>query len=750
MPAHLAPFGLSAIDKQLRSGLLTFEEHLSRSRALKEEMVDVLGSLESRLSDLQDNIKPVHEATQKLQLGYENVDTTLKDVSGVVEHLSVPLRVKDAIEQGPRGQFDTFFAALDKINTAIKALPSALASQKAIEAMQGLKEEAISQCLEEFGRLVTKHGSVSTTQIEALQTVKDLSVDFVMVEWVRSQLRQIVEVMDKSASTAYFGIFKKARVDFVRKMVVEKMCPFRLNEDSHPKIEAAFRNYRPHSHPILKFFQSVLTLLKLEVLVAVDVFKTVDETASNQKDMHMFMIFEETALIPFELMSRLSSYICDAKLGKTSDRLVMFLDVIRMLSLATSEFEEFLQEHNLTCPGGLKEVVGIYRAASIRTVAELQDETQNHSGALPKDGTVHELTSTVLSTMKRLLEFEAVIGSMTTSMGEGGRHRSIAQDDGLTSSLPTPFSSGSASLQSVFVQLLNALYHNLGTKARELKHKQKMDRRLKSVFLLNNINHVCRSLATAQLGDIVGDIEKKRWEFYLSGEVREFLRHCFDKSRMFIAGDKKPAKAIGSGIGTPILKKLASSAVLTNSNDGSPASLKHAVSFVHLPNRSSLVSADGAHSPAGSTSSSMLQRGFTMASIAGSSTGGGSEGELKGNDKKDLKSRFAGFNDEVEELQHAVRKYVIPEESLRDRLRKEMVDYIVPLYSEFYSENSSLNFTKNRDKYVRFTPDRLERVCRSFFGGEGGVPLLSLPQRGGRRMTDDSISRTSMASEESM
>jgi len=84
-----------------------------------------------------------------------------------------------------------------------------------------------------------------------------------------------------------------------------------------------------------------------------------------------------------------------------------------------------------------------------------------------------------------------------------------------------------------------------------------------------------------------------------------------------------------------------------------------------------------------------------------------------------LKDKFKGFNTELEELHKVQQNWSIPDPHLRARIRGDNVEIVAPVYAEFYRVHAKMNFTKNPDKYLKYSPDSLDSKLRSFF--DGGV-----------------------------
>lgn len=68
--------------------------------------------------------------------------------------------------------------------------------------------------------------------------------------------------------------------------------------------------------------------------------------------------------------------------------------------------------------------------------------------------------------------------------------------------------------------------------------------------------------------------------------------------------------------------------------------------------------------------------------------------------------------DEISRLQQS---YAVPDAELRSKLQRASREYIVTKYKEFYGKYSSVSFTKNPEKYVKFTPNNVADMIDNFF-----------------------------------
>jgi len=68
--------------------------------------------------------------------------------------------------------------------------------------------------------------------------------------------------------------------------------------------------------------------------------------------------------------------------------------------------------------------------------------------------------------------------------------------------------------------------------------------------------------------------------------------------------------------------------------------------------------------------------------------------------------------DEISRLQQA---YAVPDIELRTSLRRASRDYIIPKYREFFDKYSNVPFTKNTEKYVKYTSNNVADLIDNFF-----------------------------------
>ncbi|XP_047989125.1 exocyst complex component 7 [Leguminivora glycinivorella] len=89
--------------------------------------------------------------------------------------------------------------------------------------------------------------------------------------------------------------------------------------------------------------------------------------------------------------------------------------------------------------------------------------------------------------------------------------------------------------------------------------------------------------------------------------------------------------------------------------------------------------------------------------------------KLRDRDRQILKDKFASFNREWEECTKAQRSYSVPDPELREALKRDNKETILPPYTKFYDTYGALPFSKNPDKYVKYSPVQIATQLDGYF-----------------------------------
>ncbi|KAI3523150.1 hypothetical protein L1887_01207 [Cichorium endivia] len=87
--------------------------------------------------------------------------------------------------------------------------------------------------------------------------------------------------------------------------------------------------------------------------------------------------------------------------------------------------------------------------------------------------------------------------------------------------------------------------------------------------------------------------------------------------------------------------------------------------------------------------------------------------------RANVKERFKTFNNQFEELHKNQSQWTVPDSELRESLRLAVAEVLLPAYRSFKKRfGPMIEGGKNPAKYIRFTPEDLERMLAEFFEGK--------------------------------
>ncbi|KAJ9554803.1 hypothetical protein OSB04_009417 [Centaurea solstitialis] len=98
---------------------------------------------------------------------------------------------------------------------------------------------------------------------------------------------------------------------------------------------------------------------------------------------------------------------------------------------------------------------------------------------------------------------------------------------------------------------------------------------------------------------------------------------------------------------------------------------------------------------------------------------GGDTNSTAGVSRAMVKERFKTFNTQFEDLHQKQSQWSVPDSELRESLRLAVAEVLLPAYRSFKKRfGPMIEGGKNPGKYIRFTPEDLERMLAEFFEGK--------------------------------
>ena len=80
-----------------------------------------------------------------------------------------------------------------------------------------------------------------------------------------------------------------------------------------------------------------------------------------------------------------------------------------------------------------------------------------------------------------------------------------------------------------------------------------------------------------------------------------------------------------------------------------------------------------------------------------------------------MKESFGAVNSAIDNLRQQCHEYIVSDVNLRERLKNEGKNLILGMYRTYFEKFSTKDFTKNREKYIRYDPTILQLTIDNFF-----------------------------------
>ncbi|XP_032648741.1 exocyst complex component 7 isoform X14 [Chelonoidis abingdonii] len=181
--------------------------------------------------------------------------------------------------------------------------------------------------------------------------------------------------------------------------------------------------------------------------------------------------------------------------------------ILRHLKQTKPEFDQVLQGTAASTKNKLPGLITSMETTGAKALEDFADNIKNDPDKeynMPKDGTVHELTSNAILFLQQLLDFQETAGAMLASQVLGDTYN-IPLDPRETSSSASSYSSEfSRRLLSTYIcKVLGNLQLNLLSKSKVYE-----DPALSAIFLHNNYNYILKSLEKSELIQLVAVTQK--------------------------------------------------------------------------------------------------------------------------------------------------------------------------------------------------------------------------------------------------
>ncbi|XP_009562273.1 exocyst complex component 7 isoform X14 [Cuculus canorus] len=525
--------------KQEEETLSFIKESLEKSDQLTKNMVSILSSFESRLMKLENSIIPVHKQTENLQRLQENVEKTLSCLDHVISYYHVAKDTEKIIKEGPTGRLEEYLNCMDKIQKAVEYFQDNNPDSPELNRVKSLFERGKESLESEFRSLMTRHTKPVPPILildlisgdDEMETQEEMSLEHLP----ESVLHDIICIsgwlVENGRNQDFMTVYFQIRSVQLDRSIKGLKDHFRKNSSSSGvPYSPAIQNKRKDT-PTKKPMKRPGHEHDLRVKHLSDTLSDKHWPAAGRDDVfdieidayiHCISAFVKLAQSEYQLLTEVvpehhQKKTFDSLIQESLDNLIMEGDnivsaarkaiirhdysavltifpILKHLKQMKPEFDQVLQGTAAGTKNKLPSLITSMETTGAKALEEFADNIKNDPDKeynMPKDGTVHELTSNAILFLQQLLDFQETAGAMLASQE--------------TSSSASSYSSEfSRRLLSTYIcKVLGNLQLNLLSKSKVYE-----DPALSAIFLHNNYNYILKSLEKSELIQLVAVTQK--------------------------------------------------------------------------------------------------------------------------------------------------------------------------------------------------------------------------------------------------
>ncbi|XP_074703805.1 exocyst complex component 7 isoform X7 [Strix aluco] len=538
--------------KQEEETLSFIKESLEKSDQLTKNMVSILSSFESRLMKLENSIIPVHKQTENLQRLQENVEKTLSCLDHVISYYHVAKDTEKIIKEGPTGRLEEYLNCMDKIQKAVEYFQDNNPDSPELNRVKSLFERGKESLESEFRSLMTRHSKPVPPILildlisgdDEMETQEDMSLEHLPESVLHDIIRISGWLVENGRNQDFMTVYFQIRSVQLDRSIKGLKDHFRKNSSSTGvPYSPAIQNKRKDT-PTKKPIKRPGHEHDLRVKHLSDTLSDKHGPAAGRDDVfdieidayiHCVSAFVKLAQSEYQLLTEIvpehhQKKTFDSLIQESLDNLIMEGDnivsaarkaiirhdysavltifpILKHLKQMKPEFDQVLQGTAAGTKNKLPGLITSMETTGARALEEFADNIKNDPDKeynMPKDGTVHELTSNAILFLQQLLDFQETAGAMLASQVLGDTYN-IPLDPRETSSSASSYSSEfSRRLLSTYIcKVLGNLQLNLLSKSKVYE-----DPALSAIFLHNNYNYILKSLEKSELIQLVAVTQK--------------------------------------------------------------------------------------------------------------------------------------------------------------------------------------------------------------------------------------------------
>ncbi|XP_074176790.1 exocyst complex component 7 isoform X11 [Rhinolophus sinicus] len=521
--------------KQEEETLSFIRDSLEKSDQLTKNMVSILSSFESRLMKLENSIIPVHKQTENLQRLQENVEKTLSCLDHVISYYHVASDTEKIIREGPTGRLEEYLGSMAKIQKAVEYFQDNSPDSPELNKVKLLFERGKESLESEFRSLMTRHSKVVSPVLildlisgeDELEVQEEPPLEHLPEAVLLDVVRISRWLVDYGHNQDFMNVYYQIRSSQLDRSIKGLKEHFRKSSSSSGvPYSPAIPNKRkdtPTKKPIKRpgrddmldvetnaYIHCVSAFVKL----AQSEYQLLTEIIPEHHQKKTFDSLIQDALDGLMLEGEnIVSAARKAIVRHDFSAVLTVFPILRHLKQTKPEFDQVLQGTAASTKNKLPSLITSMETVGAKALEDFADNIKNDPDKeynMPKDGTVHELTSNAILFLQQLLDFQETAGAMLASQE--------------TSSSATSYSSEfSKRLLSTYIcKVLGNLQLNLLSKSKVYE-----DPALSAIFLHNNYNYILKALEKSELIQLVAVTQKtaeRSYREHIEQQIQTYQR----------------------------------------------------------------------------------------------------------------------------------------------------------------------------------------------------------------------------------
>ncbi|XP_039264976.2 exocyst complex component 7-like isoform X2 [Styela clava] len=579
--------------------LAALKESLATADALTHNMVNILSHFDERLHKLEETIIPVHRETKDLQRLQDNIDKTIISFDDVISYHHVAKDIGLVLHQGPSRQVDRYIECMERLLNAVNFFKENNPDSPELNTVKQLFDVGKDKLESEFQGQLSRHSK--PTQPDQLLRLKDdsgvkeegqltmivppdstpgiiplppkaVSDLSKMAKWLSNQektsdyatnyatirssnlqktiiaLKEYIKDRASSGSrkssnvrdTPKKSASRRARILEKRKEGLDHLAHYYL-ESIATGLKSAYPTIAEEDTVEIEIdpFLEAVTLAEKLFIIEYRLMNSILPDAINKGKIFDSIIRDSLVMLEQDGM-KFATYAKQCIARHDHPSVVNIFPAVKHLKNKLALYLDLLKNSAEENKVKIPKLISELDATAVKVLDDFTDSVKSDpekESNMPKDGTVHELTSNAMKFMQQLAQNLDVAGGILASQHHGTQQL------------------GSKSV----ICLAQYTSHVLGALKLNLQNKSRVyvDQSLAAIFLLNNYNFILSALNRYGLLDLVKksipDVENI-YKNVITEQKTKYL-HCWDNFPVYLSDENKQGLSLHAEPGQKLKEK---------------------------------------------------------------------------------------------------------------------------------------------------------------------------------------------------